>query len=240
MTSSGTTSYEFEIFQIVEHGYALAGLDAQKLGYGHHKRAREVLTLIFADWQNRANFPWKQELRSVTLTAGDADYTLAADITDILDMVYRDTNNNDVAMERIAQSDYLNIPNKTDQGRPDRWYLRRDLSGPTLFIWQTPDAANAAGTLQYYCLTQLYDPTASAQTMDIAKRWAMAVVKRLGYELMPYITPLGERGADYQNERTVLRGEMSDAFDAAIDEDRDTATSGIYPEGWNYPGNYNS
>lgn len=233
MTTSGTTTQEFKAIQIVEHAYARAGFDVQNLGYGHMVRAREVLQLIFWDWENRANFPWKQALRTVTLVEGTTSYDLLGDVTDILDMVFRPTSGSDVPMVRIAQSDYLAIPNKDDTGRPDRYYLRRDIPLPKVFVWKPADAS--LGSLVYYCITALYDVTASRQTLDIAKRWTLAVVTRLAYELKPYIVPAAQRDEHYQNDRTVLRGEMNDALDFAIEEDRDTATLGIYPDGWDSP-----
>lgn len=234
MTSSGVTSYEFEVLDFIELGYAYAGLDAQKLGYGHAKRGRQILQAIFGDWQNKHNFPWKLELFTQALTQGTANYTLDASIINILDMVYRPDGGGDIPVARIAESDYLNIPNKSDEGQPDRFWLRRDIPAPTLFIWQT--AGNPPGELLFYAATQLYDITASAETLDIAKRWAMATYKRLAYELMPLITPFDKRTAEYQNDRSVLRGEYMDAFESAVEENRDTAPTAIYPAGWNEPG----
>lgn len=239
MASSGVTTFEFQVWQIIEHAYLQgAGLDPQDLGFGQYKRARELLQLIIADWENKTDFPWKQDYQSLTLIQGLQSVSLGSDTVDIIQAVYSPpppgpggTPGNDIPMLRIALGDYLNIPDKTTQGRPDRYCLRRDIPAPTLFLWQTPDGANL-GFFNYYRIKQTYDVTASQQTMDIAKRWAMAVVKRLAYELMPYVIALKDRGSDYQNERSVKRGEMDDAFEAASTEDRETATTGIYPEGW--------
>lgn len=240
MTTSGVLGTELEVRSILEHAYSLAGLEAQKLGVGHAIRGRETLNLIFGDWTNRQSFPWKQDLVTLPLVQGSASYVLNTasavgdnSTVDILDMVWVPTGGNAVPMTRIALNDYLNIPNKTDQGRPDRFWLRRDLAAPTLFVWQAPDATSAA--LQFYRMKALFDITASQQTLDMVTRWYMAVVKRLAYELMPHITPMDKRGADYQNERSVLRGEYKDAFEAAAEEDRDKAPTAIYPDGWNAP-----
>lgn len=240
MTTSGATSAEFEVVDFLEHGYALAGMVEDKLGYGHAKRGREVLQMIFGDWQNLHTFPWKQDLVTLPLVQGTESYVLntASAVGDnatieILDTVYVPTGGNALPVVRIARNDYLDIPDKTSQGRPDRIWLRRDIPAPTLFMWQAPDAV--AASLKFYRIKQLYDVTASSQTLDLAKRWSMAVVKRLGYELMPYITSLKDRDEAYQNERSVLRGEYTAAFANAEDEDRDKAPTAIYPEGWTAP-----
>lgn len=235
MTTSGATSFEFEVLDFVEMGYGIAGVEAQKLGYGHAKRARQLLQAIFGDWQNKHNFPWKMQLLEETLTVDEPEYDLDASIINVLDMVYRESSANaDVPMIRIAEGDYLNITNKDDSGQPDRYFLRRDLAAPKAFLWQCPSVAGSK--IVFYATTQLYDITASSQTLDMARRWAMAVYKRLGYELMPFVTAMEQRNSAYQNERTVIRNEAVDAFEAAVEENRDTAPTAVYPAEWNQPG----
>ena len=49
------------------------------------KSARTSLNLLFAEWGNRGIHLWKVELDENALVSGQAEYTVSADVNDVLE-----------------------------------------------------------------------------------------------------------------------------------------------------------
>ena len=92
---------------------------------------------MMLEWANRGLNLWQVESGSTTLTAGTATYTLDADTIDLLEHHLRtddgETNaQSDTSLTRVSFSQYADIPNKLDRGRPNEILVNRD-SGSTSF-----------------------------------------------------------------------------------------------------------
>ena len=83
MATSGSTSFNLNIDEIIDEGYERCGLRPMA-GYDL-KTARRSLNLLFADWGNRGVHLWKVELNEQALTAGTATYTVASNVNDVLE-----------------------------------------------------------------------------------------------------------------------------------------------------------
>lgn len=120
MATSGTTTFELDVNDYIEEAFERCGLEA-RTGYDL-KSARRSLNILFADWANRGLNQWTIAQRTQALTAGTASYTLDADVIDILSVVVR-RDDTDISVERLSRSEFLNIPNKTTQARPNQFFL---------------------------------------------------------------------------------------------------------------------
>ena len=49
------------------------------------RSARRSLDLLFAEWGNRGIHLWKVDLHEASLVAGQAEYSVAADVNDVLE-----------------------------------------------------------------------------------------------------------------------------------------------------------
>jgi hypothetical protein len=143
MTTSGTRDFNLDVAEAIEEAYERCGLEV-RTGYDA-KTARRSLNLMFAEWANRGLNLWTVVQDTLTLTQGQAQETLGTDVVDILEMALR-RNGVDIEMERISRGEYLDFPNKTDQGRPSQFYFDRKIS-PVLNLWQTPE--NSTDQLVY-------------------------------------------------------------------------------------------
>jgi hypothetical protein len=124
MATSGTTAFELDVNDYIEEAYERCGLEA-RTGYDL-KSARRSLNILFADWANRGLNQWTITQRTQTVTAGTASYSLGTDVIDILSVVVR-RDNTDISAERLSRSEFLNIPNKTTQARPNQFFLKLPL-----------------------------------------------------------------------------------------------------------------
>jgi hypothetical protein len=151
MTTSGTRDFNLDVAEAIEEAYERCGLEV-RTGYDA-KTARRSLNLMFAEWANRGLNLWTVVQDTLTLTQGQAQETLGTDVVDILEMALR-RNGVDIEMERISRGEYLDFPNKTDQGRPSQFYFDRKIS-PVFNLWQTPE--NSTDQLVYYYVRRIED-----------------------------------------------------------------------------------
>ena len=175
---------------------------------------------MLAEWANRGLNQWTIEQGTQTVTQGTTDYTLNANVIDVLDVVVRrDVNSTqtDISISRISRSEYLNIPNKTTQARPSQFFLDK-LTAPVLKVWPAPE--NSTDVLVFNKIVRMDDADKATNTMDMPFRFYPCFVAGLAYYLSlkksPQLTP--QLKAIYEEE-----------FRRAADQDEDRASFRIRP-----------
>ena len=97
MATSGTTSFNLDIDDVIEESYERCGIRNTK-GYDL-KSSRRSLNLLFSEWGNRGIHLWKVELKSQSLTAGQATYTTPSDCSDVLEAYVSSTGAADTTLD---------------------------------------------------------------------------------------------------------------------------------------------
>lgn len=146
MTTSGLTSFNLDLNDMVEEAFERAGSEL-RTGYDL-RTARRSLNLLFADWANRGVNMWTFEQNTITLVTGQPTYALPDDTVDLLDHVIRTqanvpTNQADLTITRISMPTYATIPNKLTQGRPIQVWVQR-LTGNSNALTGTVQATISA------------------------------------------------------------------------------------------------
>ena len=139
MALSGSTNFEPNVTEFIEEAYERCGLEL-RTGYDLKTAIRSV-NLMLAEWANRGLNQWTIEQATQTVTEGTTDYSLNADVIDVLDVVVRRTVNDvqtDISINRISRSAYTNIPNKTTKARPSQFFFDK-LNTPVLKVWPAPE-----------------------------------------------------------------------------------------------------
>jgi len=204
MATSGSRDFNMDVGEIIEEAYERCGLEV-RTGYDA-KTARRSLNLMFADWANRGLNLWTVKQNVITLTEGQAQETLTADVVDVLEMVLR-RDNTDYEVERISRGEYLTLPNKTTQGRPSQFYFDRQIS-PVINLWAVPE--NSTDQLIYYYVQRIEDADALVNTTDMPFRFYPCMVAGLAYYIAMKRAP----------ERTqLLKVVYEEEFQRAADED---------------------
>jgi hypothetical protein len=204
MTTSGSRDFNMDVGEIIEEAYERCGLEV-RTGYDA-KTARRSLNLMFADWANRGLNLWTVKQDVITLTEGQAQETLTADVVDVLEMVLR-RDNTDYEVERISRGEYLTLPNKTTQGRPSQFYFDRQIS-PVINLWSVPE--NSTDQLVYYYVQRIEDADTLVNTTDMPFRFYPCMVAGLAYYIAMKRAP----------ERTqLLKVVYEEEFQRAADED---------------------
>lgn len=224
MTTSGTTTFNLDLSDIVEEAFERCGAEL-RTGYDL-RTARRSLNLLFADWANHGINLWTVTQGSQVLTAGTATYNLPTDCVDLLEHVIRTgagsaSTQADLSITRISVSTYATIPNKLTQARPIQVYVNRQSPTPNITVWPIPDDTTTY-TFVYWYLRRIQDAGDGANTMDVPFRFIPCMVAGLAYYLSMKIPGALER-------MQVLKAQYDEAWQMAADEDREKAAIQFVP-----------
>lgn len=183
MTVSSTSTFNLTIDDVIDRAYARA-LGEETTGYDL-RAARINLNLLMQDFQVRGTPLWAIELDSINPMLIDTkQYTLDADVVDILDCWTRDLTNasnpDDLIVSRINRDSYAMIPNKDDPGRSYQFYLDRQRDAPVANLYPVVNVASTYA-LFFYKVRRLYDVGDYSNTMDIPVRWLPALISGLAW-----------------------------------------------------------
>jgi hypothetical protein len=224
MTTSGVTTFNLDLSEIVEEAFERCGAELRS-GYDL-RTARRSMNLMFADWANRGVNLWTVEQGSITLVQGTATYNLPDYTVDLLEHVIRTGAGNvstqaDLTITRISVSTYSSIPNKLTQARPIQVYINRQEDIPTVTLWPIPDGSQSYSFV-YWRLRRIQDAGDGVNTMDVPFRFLPCLVAGLAYYLSMKIPGAMERMG-------VLKEQYDIAWGLAADEDRDKAAVRFVP-----------
>ena len=243
MTTSGTSSFNLDLTELVEEAFERCGAEL-RTGYDF-RTARRSLNLLTIEWANRGINVWTIEQGQITLVQGTNTYDLPIDTIDLLEHQIRTNAGNtatqtDINISRISVSTYATIPNKLSQGRPIQVWIQRmsgaqypsttnpngvnsaGIDAPKITVWPTPDGSQTY-TFVYWRLRRIQDDGTGVSTQDIPFRFIPCMVAGLAYYLsmkLPNMDPQRIMGlkADYEQQ-----------FQLAAEEDREKAPVRFVP-----------
>ena len=231
MTTTGTTSFNLDLANLMEEAFERAGGEIRS-GYDV-RTARRSLNLLTIEWANRGINLWTLEEGTKTLTYNVGTYDLEPDTVDLLDHVIRTgsgTNQQDINITRISSSTYVSIPNKNATGRPIQIWINRRTGAtgadnvvvyPQFTVWPKPDNTTT-WTLYYTRLRRMFDVGNGSNGQDIPFRFLPCMVAGLAYMLSMKIP-----GADARVQ--VLKAQYDEAWELAAGEDREKAAVRFVP-----------
>ena len=226
MATSGTTAFDLDIDEIISEGYERCGISTNS-GYDL-RSARRSLNLLFAEWGNRGIHLWKVNLNTLTLVAGQAEYSTATGVNDVLEAFISSTASNtgertDVSLTKIDRSAYAALPNKGSQGQPSQYYVERKTS-PKIFLYITPDTQTFTH-LKYYSINRIEDAGSYTNEADVAYRFLPCMCAGLAYYLSMKKNP------QLTQQNKLIYG---DELRRALEEDGQRASTFIAPQSF-YP-----
>ena len=215
MATSDSRDFDLDVGEIVEEAYERCGLEV-RTGYDA-RTARRSLNIMFSEWANRGLNLWTVNSATQALTEGTSSYTFTAEYTDLLEVVLR-RSGTDFSMSKISRGEYLNLPIKTQKGRPTQYYFDRQIT-PKIFLWPTPE--NSTDTLEYFYVRRIHDADTLQNTSDVPFRFLPCMVAGLSYYLSIKRAP----------ERTqLLKAVYEEEFQRAAAEDEDRVALNLTPD----------
>lgn len=195
MATSGTATFNLEIGDLIEEAAARAGVDVRS-GFAWQGAVR-TLNLILSDWASRGLNLFQIDEETVSLVANTAQYTLAADTVDVLDMAVRE-DGSDYRVDRVGVGTWAQIYNKSQTGpRPNRAWIERLTASTVMHVWPVPDRA---GTVVYWRLRRIEDAGTAANNPDVPFRFLPCLTSGLAYYLA-----LKNQGADLNRVEMLKR-----------------------------------
>lgn len=228
MATSGTTTFNLDIGDILEEAYDLCGMEIRS-GYDY-RSAKRALNLVFLEWQNKGLNLWTVQEGSQTLTAGTGRYVLSGDELDVIEAFLRtddgDTaKQSDLTMSRISVSQYSHLTNKLTQGRPIQYWIEKDPSAIAINVWPVPDDA-VTYKIGYYYIQRVEDTGSPASNnVDIPSRFIPCMAAGLAY----YISV---KRPEVSDRAPLLKQIYDEQWNLAADADRDKSSFYMVPGGY--------
>jgi len=226
MATSGTTTFNLDISEIIDEAYERCGSSTTS-GYSL-KSARRSLNLLMSEWGNRGVHLWKVELKVQELTAGTSEYATPSDCNDVLEAYISTSsgttsNTNDVSLDKIDRSAYADLPNKGQTGQPSQYYIDRQIT-PLLYLYLTPDKVTYTH-VKYYYMQRIQDAGAYTNNPDVPFRFLPCMCSGLAYYLSMKVNPKMTESLRLYYEDDLLR---------ALQEDGQRTSTYITPQTY-YP-----
>lgn len=183
-----------------------------------HTSAASNKPVTGADWPTY----WTQRGSSGGAWATSTSYTsqgsflLPARTVGVTKAYYRSTQNNDLPIQLIKFSEYMDKHDKTLKGDPINIALDEDISQPRVYMYPIPDQLDQV--INILRIRPLYDYDAPGDTSDFPQRWVEAIIfglaERLGHVY----------GLDL-NELQLLENRYREAKQKAKRDDTETVTT---------------
>jgi hypothetical protein len=191
MATSGTTTFNLSIDEIVEEAYERCGIRTNS-GYDLAS-GRRSLDLLLQDWNNRGINLWKVKLIAVALSAGVSKISSEAGTSDIMEayisnnatLINNNTSSNDVSLTKIDRSAYAALAGKGTQAQPSQYFIDRqgvDPATPQIYLYPSPDASTYTH-LKYYAIKRIEDAGAYTDDPDAPNRFLPSLCAGLAFQL---------------------------------------------------------
>ena len=152
---------------------------------------------------------------TTTLSAA-VDFSSVRNTVDFLSaVVTRDET--DYGIGRLSRDEFLNIPKKTQSGRPSQFFLDRQIT-PVLRVWPVPD--KSTDIVKFNRLVRMDDADDYTNTMSVPFRFYPCFTAGLAYYLSIKRAP---------ERLTLLKAMYEEELIRAMTEDRDKASFSISP-----------
>lgn len=220
MATSGTTSFNPNIIELLEEAFERAGLEMRS-GYDLKTGIRSF-NFMMAEWANRGLNLWTISEGTTPLASGDN----TADISNVVDVIEyalrtgTGAAQTDYRLERISVAQWAAITNKNLQGRPTQIYVERLTDTTRVSVWPVPSADY---TLAYWALSRIDDAGAGTNTADMPYRFIPALVAGLAYHI-------ATKKQEAMQRVPFLKQAYEEQFALAAEEDRDRASIFFLPD----------
>jgi len=174
-----------------------------------------AITIPSGTFSNGETLTGGTSAATTTLSAA-VDLTTVQKTIDVLSVVVT-RDGTDFGLTRLSRSEYLNLPNKTQTGRPSQFFLDRQIS-PTLKLWPVPDSNS--DIVKFDRLVRMDDADDYTNTLQIPFRFYPCLAAGLAYYLAIKRAP---------QRIEILKAIYEEEFNRAMLEDRDRASLQITP-----------
>jgi len=190
MATTQTWAFDPDIAEIFEESFERAGVAPSAIGAAHTRSALRSLKLqLNSEWATIGVRQWMIAQGSQTLTAGQSSFNLPVGAIDIMVATLK-RGDNETEMHRISRDDYFILADKSDQGRPDRYYVDRQAATKIVRFWQASE--NTTDQILFEYFRQIQDVGELSNTLQMPAHAYEACCAGLAWRLAVKFQPKRE------------------------------------------------
>jgi len=145
-----------DVASVFSECFERAGISAKTIGNDHIESAfRSLALMLNSEWLTLGIRTYQFVQLMFTTVVNVPQITLPAGILTLSDAVLR-RSNRDTPINVMARSEYLEIPDKTQQGRPDRYLVDRQYNQVVMTVWRSPE--NSTDQILYWAMMNTVQP----------------------------------------------------------------------------------
>jgi hypothetical protein len=209
MATSGTFVFNPELAELMDEAFERARVDPAHLTARHIRSARRSISFMLVDWATKDYHDFRITQESFTVVEGQAVYTAGTDfdttyinLLDVLDASLT-RSGTDTPVEFTSRSSYMDIPDKTTEGRPDRVFVDKQRDGLVFTLWPVPE--NSTDILKFNAVRKYEDSDTAADNADVPYHMYDAFAAELAFRLAEKYSPPELESALYQKAQVKFR-----------------------------------
>ena len=156
-------------------------------------------------------------------TSGDAVTNFVNGADDILEASFRNDNNIDVPLSKIARSAYQALSNKTSTGQPSQYFVQRFIDKITINLYLTPGSTENGKFLNFFFVKRIQDVGSYTNATDVPYRFVPCMISGLTFYLSQKYNP--QRAQEFKLY-------YEDELQRALAEDGSSSSTFITPNSY--------
>lgn len=189
MSTSNTRTFNPDFAELLSESFSRIGIRPGTITPEHIDDAVRSANLLFIEMSNRVQHQFEMQEITVDTVAGQATYDLPEGVIEVFKMVQR-RDGRDTPMWPMSRSDYLIIPDKTNEGLSIQYLFDRGKIGNedrTITVWPVPDRSTDQFVL--WAVYRPQDVTGLPDNIGVAWEWFDAYAAKLSSRLAEKFAP---------------------------------------------------
>jgi hypothetical protein len=176
---------------MIDEAFERCKIDPSTLDIAHILSARRSINFMLSEWSTDDRHDFRVDrLSAFPLVQGTQQYTVDPSVDgrviDILSMSLRRAGS-DTAMWPMSRQEWMDIPIKTTQGRPSRYFADKRQNSVIISLWPIPE--NSTDTLLMDVMRKFTDAGTAGNNPDIPyymrEAFAAGLAAKLGEKYAP-------------------------------------------------------
>ena len=190
MATSGTYIFNPDLAEAVDEAFERCRIDPAGISVRHILSARRSMRYMLVDWATEDYQDYRIQQLSFNTVQSQQVYTGPTDvpvnIVDVIGVVLR-RSDVDTPVEFMSRHEWLNIPEKSIEGRPDRVFVDKKRDGIDFTFWTVPE--NSTDLIVFDAVVKFEDSDTAADNADISwymqEAFAAGLAARLAEKYAP-------------------------------------------------------
>ena len=167
-----------DLASVFSECFERAGVEAKTIGNDHIESAfRSIALLLNSEWLTLGIRTYQFVQQSFTTVVNTPQITLPVGVMTVSDAVLR-RSQRDTPINPMARQEYLEIPDKTQQGRPDRYLVDKQYNQVVMTVWRSPE--NNTDQILYWAMMNTALPGDSDLSLQLQTRPEMQEAMHAG------------------------------------------------------------